>query len=305
MLVNTYYSLKPLIPRRLQIILRRRVIQRKLPLHEKVWPIDTRNGAKPEGWPGWPQGKQFALVLTHDVETARGQEKCLDLMTVEERLGFRSSFNFVPERYQVSSTIRQHLTSKGFEVGVHGLHHDGKLYRSKEIFQRRAARINEYLKQWGSVGFRSPSMHHNLNWIHALNIKYDASTFDTDPFEPDPGGVGTIFPFWVGENSGQGGYVEIPYTLPQDFTLFVLLRENTINIWQKKLDWIVEKGGMALLLTHPDYMNFNDERHTLEQYPVEFYLRFLEYIKTRYDDEYWHPLPRELANFCEKNIKNR
>jgi len=25
-------------------------------------------------------------------------------------------------------------------------------------------------------------MHHNLEWIGELNVKYDLSTFDTDPF---------------------------------------------------------------------------------------------------------------------------
>jgi hypothetical protein len=47
------------------------------------------------------------------------------------------------------------------------------------------------------------------------------------------------------------GYVELPYPLPQDFTLFTVMREKDIDIWKKKLDWIVEKGGMALLITHP------------------------------------------------------
>jgi hypothetical protein len=38
--------------------------------------------------------------------------------------------------------------------------------------------------------------------------------------------------------------------------------EKTISIWKKKLDWIVEKGGMALLITHPDYMK--DEINEME-----------------------------------------
>jgi hypothetical protein len=37
----------------------------------------------------------------------------------------------------------------------------------------------------------------NLDWLGDLNIQYDGSTFDTDPFEPQPDGAGTIFPFWV------------------------------------------------------------------------------------------------------------
>ena len=90
-----------------------------------------------------------------------------------------------------------------------------------------------------------------------LNIEYDSSTFDTDPFEAQPDGVKSVFPFWVAGISPRVGYVELPYTLPQDFTLFILLKEKDITIWKQKLSWIAKKGGMALVITHPDYMNFD------------------------------------------------
>ena len=116
--------------------------------------------------------------------------------------GFRSSFNFIPEGdYRVPAALRAWLTDRGFEVGVHDLHHDGKLYSSRDEFRRKAHRINSYLKEWNAVGFRSGFMLHNLNWIRDLDIQYDASTFDTDPFEPQPDGVDTIFPFWVSRPS--------------------------------------------------------------------------------------------------------
>ncbi len=152
----------------------------------------------PEGWPGWPDGKKFAFVLTHDVEGPDGLAKCRQLMQLEKELGFRSSFNFIPEgEYAVSRELRGELAQNGFEVGVHDLHHDGMLYRSREDFSENARWINHYLKEWGAVGFRSGFMLRNLDWLHELNIQYDASTFDTDPFEPQPDGAGTIFPFWV------------------------------------------------------------------------------------------------------------
>ena len=75
-------------------------------------------------------------------------------------------------------------------------------------------RINEHLK-WGAAGFRSGCMLRRLEWIEELNIKYDASTFDTDPFEPQPDGVGQIFPFWLAGSNGRPGFVELPYTLAQ------------------------------------------------------------------------------------------
>jgi len=292
-----FYVLKPVVPRRLQLFLRKQLVLQKRGCCADIWPVDTRINGLPEHWRGWPEEKQFALILTHDVDTETGQKKCRGLMELEETLGFRSSFNFVPERYSVDAALRRSLTDNGFEVGVHGLNHDGKLYESRKTFQKRAAKINAYLKEWNAVGFRSPAMHHNLEWIHDLDIEYDASTFDTDPFEPQPDGVGTIFPFWVKGNGNQKAYVELPYTLPQDFTLFILMKEKNIDIWQKKLDWIAKHGGMALINTHPDYMNFGQGKMGLEEYPADYYREFLEYVKGRYEGRYWHVLPKEMARY--------
>ena len=164
--------------------------------------------------------------------------------------------------------------------------------------------MNLYISKWNIEGFRSPSMYGNLQWMHALNIKYDASTFDVDPFEPQPAGVRTIFPFWVPNRDKTRGYVELPYTLPQDFTLFIILREQSIDLWKAKLDWIAENGGMALIITHPDYMSMSKSERRYDQYPVEYYQEFLEYIKTKYNQKYWHALPREMAAFWKTKYSN-
>lgn len=283
-------------------MVRRSVVLWKRELYKNLWPIDYKAAKPPEGWSGWPAGKQFALVLHHDVDTAEGHEKCHHLIELEEKMGFRSSFNFVPERYNVSSDLRRYLVEKGFEVGVHGLKHDGKLFLSKKGFQTQAVRIRHYLKEWKSIGFVSPSTHRNLDWIIELKVKHDTSSFDVDPFEPQPDGMGTIFPFWVQNGSKNKGFVELPYTLPQDFTLFVLMKERNIDIWKKKLDWIVDKGGMALLITHPDYMNCNRGRCTIEEYPMEYYKEFLDYTKSKYEGKYWHALPREMARFWKQKM---
>ena len=312
-----YYQLKPFIPRSIQIILRRIVVQRKRKLYEHIWPIDEKAAKPPEGWTGWPEGKKLAVVLMHDVDTEKGHEKCLELAQLDEKMGFRSSFNFVPERYHVSSEVRHILVEKGFEIGVHGLKHDGKLFSSRKRFREQARCINQYLKDWQSVGFVSPSMHQILDWISELEIKHDCSTFDTDPFEPQPDGAGTIFPFWVPATRNpqlvtrnperttglRSGYIELPYTLPQDFTLFVLMRERNIDIWKRKLDWIAEKEGMALLITHPDYMNGKKEKKCgIEEYPIKFYEELLHYVKSKYEGQYWHPLPKEMARFWKQKM---
>lgn len=306
MLKKIFYLLKPIIPRSLQIYFRRKLILSKLSLYKDIWPVMKGSERKPENWIGWPYEKKFALILTHDVEHRRGYERVAKLMQIEKELGFVSSFNFIPERdYKVDNTILNALNKNGFEYGVHGLYHDGKLFSSKKEFFERAQKINLYLKEWGAVGFRAPSMHHNLDWIGALEIEYDLSTFDTDPFEPQPDGVGTIFPFWVNNNRNKrGGYIEMPYTLPQDFTPFVLLKEKTAEMWIKKFNWIAENNGMVLVNVHPDYLNF-DNKFKTEEFPINIYIDFLKHIKTNYNSLFWNPLPRDLAHYWYTRIIRR
>jgi glycosyltransferase involved in cell wall biosynthesis/peptidoglycan/xylan/chitin deacetylase (PgdA/CDA1 family) len=292
-----YYLLKPAVPRTLQIRVRRTMALHKRRACAGIWPIDQRAATKPAGWRGWPGGKRFALVLTHDVEGMRGQERCLQVAELERRLGFRSSFNFVAEEYEVSQDILNKLRRTGSEIGVHGLTHRRNPFRSRKVFDRHIPKINHYLDEWSAVGFRCPSMYHNLKWIGDLNIMYDASTFDVDPFEPQPDGVGTIYPFVV-SNCGSRNYVELPYTLPQDHLVYVIMREQAISIWKAKLDWIAQNGGMALLITHPDYMAFDDRQMSVDEYPVRFYREFLEYVRDTYEGEYWHGLPRDVAQFA-------
>ena len=180
-----YYRLKPFIPFRVRIALRRWRAMRLRGQYRNSWPILEKAGQSPKGWRGWPGGKRFAFVLTHDVESRKGLDRCRQLSELDSRFGFRSAFNFVPEGdYEVSAGLRAHLEASGFEVGVHDLKHDGFLYDSRQRFKTNARMINEYLGKWNAAGFRSAFMHHRLDWYHDLEIQYDASTFDTDPFEP-------------------------------------------------------------------------------------------------------------------------
>ncbi len=207
-----YYAMKPVLPWPIRIAMRRWRASRIRNKSKHVWPISNSAGKPPPNWAGWPNGKKFAFVLTHDVEGVTGYNKVGQLAEMERRLGFRSSFNFVPEgEYRVQRALREELERGGFEVGVHDLHHDGKLYNSQSVFRKRAQRINAYLSEWNAVGFRSAFMLHNLDWLGELDLVYDASTFDSDPFEPQPGGVNTIFPFWVPGKKGSG-FVELRTT---------------------------------------------------------------------------------------------
>jgi len=295
-----YYRFKPYLPWHLRMGARRFVANIQRRIYAESWPINQSAGEIPAGWPGWPDGKKFALVLTHDVESGDGLAKVRQLMQLEQRLGFRSSFNFIPEgNYRVSAEFREELGRAGFEVGVHDLRHDGKLYWDREGFAENAQSINGYLKAWQASGFRAGFMLRDRDCLNDLDIAYDATTFDTDPFEPQPEGVHTIFPFWIARPPG-GGYVELPYTLPQDSTMFLVLQEKTTDIWKRKLEWIAAQGGMALLNVHPDYIGFDRQRTKGSEYDAAHYQDFLEYVAKNYAGGYWHALPREVAGWYKE-----
>jgi glycosyltransferase involved in cell wall biosynthesis len=318
-----YYALKPFVPWRLRMALRRIAAGRKRAHCQTIWPIDESTNRPPTGWPGWPEGRKFAFVLTHDVEGPEGLARCRQLAELEMKFGFRSSFNFIPEGpYRVPAELREWLTKNGFEVGVHDLHHDGKLFATWRGFAAKAKRINHYLREWQASGYRSGFMLRNLEWLHGLEIAYDASTFDTDPFEPQPDGAGTIFPYWIpspdapgsasphddrpGRTAGtsaRDGYVELPYTLPQDSTLFLLLREKSPEIWLRKLEWIAAHGGMALANVHPDYIHFAGAAASHREYSEAFYTELLRSVAERYRGQYWNVLPRELAHWFKQNCR--
>jgi glycosyltransferase involved in cell wall biosynthesis/peptidoglycan/xylan/chitin deacetylase (PgdA/CDA1 family) len=291
-----YYAIKPYVPWHVRMAIRRRLAKGRRVAYSDVWPINPRAAAKPPGWPGWPDGKSFAMVLTHDVEGCKGLSRVEQLMSLEQADGFRSSFNFVPEGdYRVPDALREHLDAAGFEVGIQGLQHDGKMYFSKSRFAADTVKIREYVRRWNASGFRSPLMQHKLGWLHELGVEYDSSTFDIDPFEPQPDAAETIFPFWT-PGLGGGGYVELPYTLVQDFSLLVVLRDRNIDVWKRKLDWVAKHGGMALLNTHPDYMCFEGAPRR-DEFPVAYYQEFLQYVQDKYGKTYWQALPREVARY--------
>jgi len=98
------------------------------------------------------------------------------------------------------------------------------------------------------------------------------------------------------------GYVELPYTLPQDSTLFLLFRERTPDIWLAKLDWIAKHGGMALLITHPDYMSFDNHRRDDSSYPATLFEQLLDWVKRRHPGQYWNASPKEVAAYFQQTL---
>jgi hypothetical protein len=101
----------------------------------------------------------------------------------------------------------------------------------------------------------------------------------------------------------RAGYVELPYTLPQDFTLFLLLREQTPDIWLQKIDWIAQHGGMALVNVHPDYLCLDGATPKAMEYPSTHYKALLDYVRDRYEGVFWNPTPSKVAQFFAEATK--
>jgi peptidoglycan/xylan/chitin deacetylase (PgdA/CDA1 family) len=295
-----YYLMKPLIPRRIALRgrrLSRSAAQRAFPLG---WPIEDRYRQFLWDVIGelmvlegrsevpfiffWPQGHTHALVLTHDVETIDGQRFVSEVASLEEKLGFRSSFNFVAERYPLDHGLIEALKEGGFEVGIHGRKHDGRELRSQRVFEEHARHINGHLRQLGAVGFRSPLTHRQPEWMQSLDVEYDTSFFDSDPFEPVPGGTMSLWPFIIGR------FLELPYTLAQDFTLMDVLGEHQPRLWLEKVSYVRRFYGMALLNTHPDYLRERCHRSV--------YTAFLEQLQ--WDTSHWNALPRDVARWWRR-----
>ena len=60
-------------------------------------------------------------------------------MDIDEAFGIKASFEIVPEqRYAVPSDYLQTIRDRGFEVNVHGLNHDGNLFRDRQTFLEKA-----------------------------------------------------------------------------------------------------------------------------------------------------------------------
>jgi hypothetical protein len=227
----------------------------------------------------WPAPHTWALVLTHDVERSPGYAHIEAIREVEAVHGLRSAWYFVPERdYRVDESLLDRLRAGGCEICLHGLRHDGRDL-SPGVFQDRLPAMRAYAAQWGARGFRGPATQRDEELLQQLGLEHDSSWSDVARYEPQPGGCCSWLPFFI------GNLVELPITLPQDHTLFELRGERTEASWLDKAAFLREHEGMALILTHPDYL--------LDQQRLDAYERFI--AAQEHDSTAWHALPHEVA----------
>jgi hypothetical protein len=298
---NAYYVLRRLLPVAVRKHLQRYRLRDWTGIHHPAWPVDTSiddlcaavlkdmlTSSGEQRWPFilfWPDGLNGCLMITHDVESSKGRDFCGAMRDIDLSYGFVSSFEIIPEnRYKISDGFLESIRSSGFEICLHGLCHDGHLFREKREFMRRAKRIGQYARDWGAVGFRSPVMYRNPDWLPALEIDYDMSWPSVGHLDPQRGGCCTVMPYFIGD------IVELPLTMIQDYSLFHILQRHDIQLWRDQMERILSRNGLVSCIVHPDYVT--------EPRELTVYLGILDHFRrTREDRRLWTALPREIARW--------
>lgn len=297
--LDMYYRVKRLIPRRVQLRLRRQLIKWQGAPSFPRWPYDNSVdslvrfyagcvlralGVEEAAFPWfWPGGAHAAVILTHDVEGAAGLGNALRIAALEEERGFRSSFNIVGSWYPIDRGIVDELRDRGHEIGSHAVYHDRSLFSSRTEFERQLPLLRDAVTRLDAVGFRSPATHRVNEWLGELPVEYDTTIPMSDPYEPQPGGACTAWPFFLGD------VVELPYTLPQDHTIFTLLGHRSPALWVDQVNRIKQSFGLIQCVTHPDPGYLGERRNEA------IYAEFLDTLSA--EEDIWHALPREVARW--------
>jgi hypothetical protein len=298
LLKRLYYHVRPLtnltIRRQVQKFNARNWRKRSFP----HWPVDTTvenicetilllsmmaQGIEkvPFVW-FWPDGASGCLAMTHDVETIAGRDLCAKLMDVDDSFGMKAAFAIVPEeRYEVSPNLLESIRSRGFEVAIQDLNHDGRLFDGKDEFLRRVKMINGYGREYCAKGFRAAILYRKPEWYDALEFAYDMSFPNVAHLDPQHGGCCTVMPFFIGD------VLELPVTTTQDYTLFHVLNEHSIDLWKSQVDLILKKNGLISFIVHPDYI--------MEPGTLSVYKSLLVHLRNlRERTPIWGALPSEI-----------
>ena len=295
---RAYYLLRPLLGASVRKSLQRWFLRDWDRLAFPRWPVDTSveeifeshllltmKAAGVESVPFiwfWPDGAPSAAVMTHDVEAPAGLAFVSSLIDLDDTFDIKTSFQLVPEsRYPVSNHLLETIRQRQCEINVHGLNHDGNLFRDRSTFVEQCKWINYYIQEFGAEGFRSACMYRNVDWYDELNVSYDMSVPNVAHLEPQRGGCCTVFPYFIGKT------LELPLTTVQDYSLFHILRDYSIELWKTQIERIMSKHGLISFIAHPDYL--------LNKRSLDVYKALLGYlVGLREDKKVWVARPGDV-----------
>jgi len=306
---NVYYTVRPFLPVSVRKHLQRIHLRDWEGIRFPNWPVDSNVecifeelmllllearavDTVPFIW-FWPEALPACAIMTHDVETLSGRNFCSRLMDVDDAYGIKSSFEVVPEgKYAVPHTLLNDIRERDFEIDVHDLDHDGHLFSDRELFLRRAERINRYGREFGAAGFRSAVLYRNVDWFGALDFAYDMSVPSVGSLEAQRGGCCSVTPFFIDK------ILELPATTVQDYCLFHMLDQYSINLWKRQIALISNKHGLASFIVHPDYV--------FEPRALDTYRALLGYLADlRSEEKIWIARPREVNQWWRERSQMR
>ena len=256
-----------LAPKRLRdLFMREHRVQENLTLCDKL-PLDalrfilvraieklSRKELHRKTW----NGKKYACLMTHDVDTRKGLQNAKQLRKLEEKYDVPSAWYIPLKHYKLNLETIRELANYG-EIGAHDTKHDGTLIQVPEhrLIERviEAKQTLEKISGQPVKGFRAPILQHNTKIIRALKkagYAYDTSIPAWEPKHPytmKPHGIATTYPLTL------YGLTEIPVTLVQDHQLLYVLGltpEEAVRKWLDMISVIKNLGGLCTFLIHPD-----------------------------------------------------
>jgi hypothetical protein len=296
-----YYCCRPALPVAVRKHLQKLHLKDWKTLDFPRWPVDvsvdaimrSAMGLQIEAHGGeqvpfiwfWPDGAEACVMMTHDVEGVSGRRFADDLMDLDASFGIKAAFQIIPRgpRAELASLIDR-CRARGFEVNLHDLHHDGRLFSSREEFRRQSAHINQLAREHQCHGFRAGAMYREQAWYDAFDFSFDMSVPNVAHLEPQRGGCCTVMPYFVGR------VVELPLTTTQDYSLFHILNKYSTTLWMEQMDLILEQHGLISFIVHPDYVR--------EKRALSVYRQLLEKLSAlRVQRRVWVALPGEIDSW--------
>ena len=99
--------------------------------------------------------------------------------------------------------------------------------------------------------------------------------------DPQRGGCCTVMPYFIGD------ILELPVTTTQDYSLFHILNDYSIDLWKQQTKLIMEKHGLMSFIIHPDYISGAREQSV--------YKELLTYLTALRDEQnVWIPTSSEV-----------
>ncbi|MGB2984355.1 MAG: polysaccharide deacetylase family protein [Phycisphaerae bacterium] len=246
-----------------------------------------------EAFPLWPDGKKYAVTLSHDIDTDycfRVPDMLTQVRETDERAGMRAAWMVVAKLAGVGKPVLDDLHAAGHEIGFHGTDHDHKLAFLPPVeMGRRIARASELIERYGTTGFRSPSYLRTPALYQAIDgiLEYDMSMHDATEgvcrSTSYNEGCSTCLPFFIAGTD----VLEIPTTVREDWHYDLLGLSDPFEVLRQQIkntELIKARGGVASILSHPEPTATSDWLST--------YAKLLDHLAR--DEDAWMASPQEI-----------